>query len=135
MLANFARVSGLLLRRGTRITDLDARELCDVAYSLLVEGIERGYYAQVAAGVKWKDVSDPLGEALYRLEEHLGLHEDPQAVAMELHKKMLKDRGIEWDDTPVSGGGSGEWWDQDAEFTSMSDLDAGARRRAARKKG
>jgi hypothetical protein len=132
VLAHLAKVSGLLLRRGVFIENLDARELCDIAYSLLAEDIERSYYAQVAAGAKWEDVSDPLGEAMQRLDERLGLREDPEAVALELHKKLLAARGVEWDDTPV-GGGSGEWWDQEAEFSSMSDLDAAARRRATRK--
>jgi hypothetical protein len=131
VLANLSKVNGQLLRRGTSVGDLDARELCDVAYSLLAEDVERHYYAQVAAGSTWKDVSDPLGDAIARLQERLGLREDPEAVALELHKGLLAARGIEWDDTPV-GGGSGQWWDQEAEFTVMGDLDAAARRRAAR---
>lgn len=48
-----------------------------------------------------------------------------------MHRQWLKDQGKEWDDTPV-GAGSGQWWDQDVEFTSMGDLDANGNRRHGR---
>ncbi len=92
--------------------------------------MERNHYAMVAAGAKWENTTDPLGEAVRRFEERIGLRYNPEDTALELHKKMLAERGIEWDDTPV-GAGSGQWWDQDVEFTDMSDLDAAARKRDA----
>lgn len=110
--------------------DLAPRELCDLAYAAIIADIERSYYAQVSAGAEWKDASDPLGDSIRRFEERVGLRDDPEALALELHKGLLKSRGIEWDDTPVSGG-SGKWWDQDVEFSDMSDLDAEAHRREA----
>lgn len=82
----------------------------------------------MAAGAKWEDATDPLGDMIVRFEERVGLRENPEAIAFELHKQLLKSRGIEWDDTPV-GAGSGQWWDQDVEFTDMSDLDKTSRRR------
>jgi hypothetical protein len=92
--------------------------------------MEHHYYAQVAAGATWKDTSDPLGDQIHRFEERIGLRENPEALALAMHKQLLKERGIEWDDTPV-GSGNGEWWDQDAEFSDMSDLNREAERREA----
>jgi hypothetical protein len=63
---------------------------------------------------------------IVRFEERMGLREDPEAIALELHRQLLKSRGIAWDETPV-GPGSGQWWDQDIEFSDMSDLDKGRR--------
>jgi hypothetical protein len=95
--------------------------------------MERHHYAQMAAGAQWKDSTDPLGDAVQRFEERIGLRENPEDIALELHKQFLKAQGKEWDDTPVSGG-SGNWWDQDVEFTDMSDLDREAKRRKAAEK-
>ena len=92
--------------------------------------MERHHYALVAAGATWKDSNDPLGDAIKRMEEQIGLRENPEDIALTLHKRWLADRGIEWDDTPVSAG-SGQRWDQDVEFTDMSDLDRESRRREA----
>lgn len=129
LLANLAKVNGTFLRsHGHGIEALEVRELCDISYALITEGIERDYYARVAAGAKWEDATDPLGDMIVRFEERVGLRENPEAIAFELHKQLLKSRGIEWDDTPV-GAGSGQWWDQDVEFTDMSDLDKTSRRR------
>jgi hypothetical protein len=83
----------------------------------------------VAAGAQWKDSHDPLGDEITRFEERIGLRENPEEIALMMHKQFLKDQGREWDDTPV-GAGNGQWWDQDVEFTDMSDLDAAAKRRA-----
>lgn len=116
-----------LRRHGRGIEKFDARELCDIAYSSIVADMERQYYALVASGAKWENSDDPLRDTITRFEERAGLRENPEEVAMELHKQLLKARGIEWDDTPV-GAGSGKWWDQDVEFTDMSDLDKNARR-------
>ena len=88
------------------------------------------YYALVAAGAQWKDSRDPLGDDIQRFEERIGLRENPEEIALAMHRQFLKDQGKEWDDTPV-GAGSGAWWDQDIEFTDMSDLDAEAKRRSA----
>lgn len=124
-------MNGDLLRAtGRGLEALDARELCDVAYSAIVADMERHYYAMVAAGATWKDSNDPLGDTVARFEERIGLRYNPEDVALELHRQWLAQRGIPWDDTPVSAG-SGKWWDQDVEFTDMSDLDAEARRREA----
>lgn len=124
-------MNGDLLRaHGHGVQEMDARELCDVAYSAIIADIERGYYAHVAAGGKWENSSDPLGDMIARFEERAGLRDNPEELALTLHKQWLKQRGIEWDDTPV-GAGNGQWWDQDVEFTDMSDLDAEARRRKA----
>ena len=129
MLAHFAKVNGDFIRaHGCGIEQLDPRELCNVAYSAIVEDMSRHYYALVAAGAQWKDSGDPLGDDIRRFEERIGLRDDPSAWALEQHKALLKQRGIPWDDTPV-GAGSGQWWEQDTEFTSMSDLDAESRRR------
>jgi len=88
--------------------------------------MERNYYALVARGATWEHVDDPLGDQVERFEEHIGLRENPEALAMEMHKMLLASRGIEWDDTPVKGSGSGQWWDQDIDdFRDMSQLDAG----------
>lgn len=116
-------MNGDFLRRtGHGIGTLSPSELCDVAYATLVDGLERQYYAQLAAGARWDD-DDPLGETIVRLEERLGLREDPEALALELHKRMLAAQGKPWDDTPV-GAGSGQWWEQDVDdFRDMSDLD------------
>lgn len=116
-----------LLAHGHGIEDLDVRELCDVAYASIVQAIERSYYAAVAAGAKFENTRDPLGDQIVQFEEKIGLRENPEDIALELHKQLLKSRGIEWDDTPV-GAGSGQWWDQDIEFTDMSDLDAAKKR-------
>ena len=86
-----------------------------------MDDLTRHHYAQVAAGAKW-ETEDPLGDAVRKFEEQVGLRDDPNAWALEQHKKMLAAQGKEWDDTPVKGG-SGQWWDQDVEFTEMSDLD------------
>lgn len=106
------------------------RELCDVAYSAIVSGMERHYYAMVAAGAKWESTSDPLLDSVERFEERTGLREDPEAIALEMHKQFLRSQGKTWDDTPV-GAGNGQWWDQDVEFTDMSDLDQEQKRRTA----
>jgi hypothetical protein len=97
---------------------------------MIIADLERTYYAQVASGAKWEGTSDPLGDAVHRFEERIGLRDNPEDIALAMHKQMLAARGIEWDDTPV-GAGSGQWWDQDVEFTEMSDLDAQARKRDA----
>lgn len=129
MLAHLAKVNGDFIRaHGHGIEHLRPRELCDVAYALLIDDIERNYYALLASGATWKDTSDPLGDSVTRFEERMGLRENPADIALELHKQLLKQRGIEWDDTPV-GAGSGQWWDQDIEFTSMGDLDAAGKRK------
>lgn len=119
-------MNGDFLRaNGHGIGTLAPSELCDVAYSALVEGLERQYYAQLAAGAKWDD-ADPLGEMIGRLEEQLSLRENPEAIALELHRRMMAAQGKEWDDTPV-GAGSGQWWEQDVDdFRDMSDLDRAA---------
>jgi hypothetical protein len=109
------------------VEELDPRELCDVAYAAITGDLEKHYYALVAGGMQWKDTEDPLGESIIRFEERIGLRDDPEALAMEMHKRFMAAQGKEWDDTPV-GAGSGQWWDQDAEFTDMSALD-GKRRR------
>lgn len=106
------------------------REMCDAAYSAIVADVERNFYAQVAAGAQWKDSTDPLGDTIERLEERLGLREDPEAIALAMHKAFMLSQGKEWDETPV-GAGSGQWWDQDVEFSDMSDLDQEAKRRTA----
>lgn len=115
---------------GHGIEELDVREMCDVAYALHVADLERHYYALVSAGATWKDSKDPLGDAIMRFEEKIGLRDNPEDLALELHRKWLEQRGIEWDDTPV-GAGNGQWWDQDVEFTDMADLDREAKRREA----
>jgi hypothetical protein len=126
VLAHLAKVNGDFLRaHGRGIEELSPRELCDIAYSAILEDMERHYYALVAAGAQWKDSTDPLGDDIVRFEERIGLRDDP-----EMHKQFLRDQGKEWDDTPV-GAGNGQWWDQDVEFTDMSDLDAEAKRRHA----
>jgi hypothetical protein len=131
MLMHLAKVNGDFLRaHGYGIEELDARELCDVAYSCIVADMERHYYAQVAAGGKWEHSDDPLGDSIVRFEERIGLRDDPAALALEMHKRFLAEQGKEWDDTPV-GAGSGEWWDQDVEFSSMGDLDQQAQRQQA----
>jgi hypothetical protein len=131
VLAHFAKVNGDFLRtHGHGIEQLSPRELCDVAYSSIVADMERHYYALVAAGAKWEDVSDPLGDDIQRFEERIGLRDDPEAIALAMHRQFLKDQGKEWDDTPV-GAGTGQWWEQDTEFTSMSDLDQASKRRQA----
>lgn len=111
-----------LATTGHGIEDMDARELCDLSYALITGGIERQYYALLSGGAKFEDSTDPIGDQITEFEEKFGLREDPSAIALELHKRLLASRGIPWDDTPV-GAGSGEWWDQDIEFTDMSDLD------------
>lgn len=103
------------------------RELCDVAYSYVLEETEKRYLAQVSAGAQWENTDDPLGDAVTRFEERAGLRENPEDIALELHRQFMKAQGKEWDETPV-GAGSGQWWDQDVEFTSMEDLDAGKKR-------
>lgn len=128
MFLHFAKVNGDFLRtHGHGIECLDLRELCDVAYSLILADMERHYYALVAAGAEWKDSRDPLGDDIQRFEERIGLRDDPEALALALHKQFMKDQGKEWDDTPV-GAGTGQWWEQDTEFTDMSDLDRTATR-------
>jgi hypothetical protein len=123
-------VNGDFLRaHGCGIQELDVRELCDIAYAAIVTDMERHYYALVAAGATWKDTEDPLGDNIKRFEERTGLRDDPEALALEMHKNFLKIQGKEWDDTPV-GAGNGEWWDQNVEFTDMSDLDTERKRRA-----
>lgn len=92
--------------------------------------MERHYYAMVAAGGRWENSDDPLGDTIVRFEERIGLRENPEDIALALHRQFLASQGKEWDDTPV-GAGNGEWWDQDVEFTSMSDLDQQAQRRRA----
>jgi hypothetical protein len=129
VLAHFAKVNGDFIRRhGRGIEQLDPRELCNVAYSAIVSDMEAHYYALVAAGAQWKDSQDPLGDDIRRFEERIGLRDDPEALALQMHKQLLKERGIPWDDTPV-GAGTGQWWEQDTEFTSMSDLDVESKRR------
>lgn len=115
---------------GHGIQELDARELCDVAYAAIIGDIEQHYYALVASGATWKDTQDPLGDDITRFEERIGLRDNPEDIALEMHKQFLASQGKEWDDTPV-GAGNGEWWDQDIEYGSMSDLDAAAKDRAA----
>lgn len=115
---------------GHGIEGLDARELCDIAYAAITDDMTKQYYALIAAGATWKDTKDPLGDQISGFEERVGLRDDPAALALELHKKFLKLQGKEWDDTPASGG-SGQWWDQETEFTSMSDLDQAAKQRQA----
>lgn len=122
-------MNGDFLRaNGHGIEELCARELCDLAYAAITEGMERHYYALVAAGAKWEGTDDPLGDDIRRFEERIGLRDDPNAWALAMHKQMMAAQGKEWDDTPVAGG-SGQWWDQDVEFSSMSDLDAAAKQR------
>lgn len=129
MLAHLAKVNGDFLRaNGYGIEELDARELCDVAYAAITAGMERHYYALVAAGAKWEGTDDPLGDDIRKFEERIGLRDDPNAWALAMHRQMMEAQGKAWDDTPVTGG-SGQWWDQDVEFSSMSDLDAEAKRR------
>lgn len=131
MLAHLAKVNGDFLRaHGHGIEELTPRELCDIAYSAILEDMERHYYALVAAGATWKDTTDPLGDDIIRFEERIGLRDDPEALALEMHKQFLTSQGKEWDDTPV-GAGNGQWWDQDVEFTDMSDLDREQKRRTA----
>lgn len=126
-----AKVNGDLVRaHGRGIEALDTRELCDVAYAAIIADMERHYYALVAAGAKWEGTDDPLGDDIRRFEERIGLREDPHAVALAMHRQFLAAQGKEWDDTPVTGG-SGQWWDQDVEFSDMADLDAEAKRRTA----
>jgi hypothetical protein len=126
-----ARANGDLLRAtGYGLEELDVRELCDLAYSSIIESMEKQYYAQLAAGGKWENSDNPLEDSIVRFEERAGLRENPEEIALELHKRFLADQGKEWDDTPVSAG-SGQWWDQDVEFTDMADLDQQARRREA----
>ena len=121
-------MNGDFLRaHGYGIEELDTRELCDVAYASIVADMERNFYALVAAGAQWKDTRDPLGDDIRRFEERIGLRDNPEALALEMHKQFLAAQGKEWDDTPV-GAGSGQWWDQDVEFSSMSDLDTAAKR-------
>lgn len=84
----------------------------------------------MSAGAKWEGTSDPLGDSVRRFEERIGLRDNPEDTAMALHRQLLAARGIEWDETPVSAG-SGQWWDQDVEFSDMSDLDAASRKREA----
>jgi hypothetical protein len=128
---HLAKVNGDFLRsHGYGIEELDVRELCDVAYSAIVADMERQYYALVAAGGKWEHSDDPLGDSIVRFEERIGLRDDPAALALEMHKQFLAAQGKEWDDTPV-GAGNGEWWNQNVEFTDMSDLDRQAERRRA----
>lgn len=116
---------------GHGIETLSARELCDVAYSAIVADLERNYYAAVSAGAEFKDSKDPLGDSITRFEEKIGLRDNPEDLALAMHRQLLESRGIEWDDTPVSGAGMRGWWDQDVEFTDMSDLDKEAKRREA----
>ena len=123
----------MLRAHGHGIEELSTRELCDVAYATIVSDLERQYYALLAAGAKWEGTSDPLGDQVTQFEERIGLRDDPAAWALEQHKAFLAAQGKEWDDTPVTGG-SGEWWDQDVEFTSMSDLDRAANRRGVAEK-
>lgn len=130
-MGRWAKVNGEFLRaHGHGLQELDVRELCDVAYSAIITDIERNYYALVAAGAQWKDSRDPLGDQVARFEERLGLRDDPEALALAMHKQFMLDQGKEWDETPV-GTGSGQWWDQDVEFSDMSDLDQTAKRRTA----
>jgi photosystem II stability/assembly factor-like uncharacterized protein len=125
-------VNGDLIRNtGHGIEELNPRELCDVAYAAILDGLERRFYALTAAGAQWKDSEDPLGEQIERFEEKIGLRDDPNAWALAMHRQFMESQGREWDDTPV-GAGSGEWWDQDVEFTSMSDLDKAAKRHEKR---
>ena len=96
------KVNGDQLRAtGRGIEHLNARELCNLTYSLLVADIERNYYARVSAGAKWENEEDPLGDAVARFEERIGMREDPDAIALALHRRWLESRGIAWDDTPV----------------------------------
>jgi hypothetical protein len=135
LLGRYSKVNGDFLRTaGCGIEELDARELCDLAYSAIIEEITRHYHALVAAGAQWKDSRDPLGDDIQRFEERIGLRENPEEIALMMHKQFMKDQGREWDDTPV-GAGSGQWWDQDVEFSDMSDLDAAARRREGTDRG
>jgi hypothetical protein len=128
VLGHYSKVNGDFLRaNGRGIEELDARELCDLAYSAIIEEMTRHYYAMVAAGAQWKD-DDPLADNIQRFEERIGLQENPEEIALAMHRQFMADQGKEWDDTPV-GAGSGQWWDQDVEFTDMSDLDAAAKRR------
>jgi hypothetical protein len=117
-----------LLAHGHGIQELDPRELCDLSYALIVRDMEQSFYAVVSSGNAKFEESDPLGEQIALFEEKIGLREDPAAIALELHKRLLAAQGKEWDDTPV-GAGSGQWWDQDVEFTDMADLDAPQRKR------
>lgn len=134
MLAHYAKVNGDFLRaHGHGIEQLSPRELCDVAYSCIIADMEQHYYALVAAGATWKDTKDPLGDDIARFEERIGLRDNPEELALALHKQFLAAQGKEWDDTPV-GAGSGQWWDQDVEFSDMGDLDREAKRRAAAEK-
>jgi hypothetical protein len=96
-----------------------------------VRDIEQHYYALVAAGAKWEDSDDPLRDNIVRFEERIGLRDDPEAIALALHRQFLEAQGKEWDDTPVGGGGSRGWWDQNVEFTDMSDLDRASQHRAS----
>lgn len=131
LLVNLAKVNGDFLRaNGCGIEKLSASELCDIAYAAITSGIERHYYALVAAGAKWEGTDDPLGDDIRKFEERVGLRDDPNAWALAMHKQMMESQGKEWDDTPVAAG-SGQWWDQDVEFSDMSDLDAQAKRREA----
>lgn len=122
-------MNGDLLRAtGRGMETLSPRELCDVAWSAMLEGIEKQYYAMVAAGIKF-EAEDPMADQVTRLEEKIGLRYNPEDLALELHKTLLAARGIEWDDTPV-GAGSGKWWDQDIDnFKDMSDLDAASKKK------
>jgi hypothetical protein len=131
VLAHIAKVNGDFVRaHGYGIEGLGVRELCDIAYAAIIADMERHYYALVAAGAKWEGTNDPLGDDIEKFEERIGLRDDPQAWAMEQHKAFLKAQGKEWDDTPVAAG-SGQWWDQDVEFSDMADLDKEAHRREA----
>ena len=77
---------------GHGIQELDARELCDVAYATIIGDIEQHYYALVASGATWKDTQDPLGDDITRFEERIGLRDNPEDIALEKATHRLIDR-------------------------------------------
>lgn len=129
-------MNGEFLRaHGHGIQELDVRELCSLAYAMITEDMTRHYYALVAAGAKFNDSEDPLGDQIYRFEEKIGIRFNPEDIALAAHKAWLKRRGMEWDDTPV-GAGNGQWWDTNVEWTrqtTMGDLDTEAEKARGKK--
>lgn len=122
------RIDGQQVRAtGRGIEGLTLRQVCNVAYSLVIDEMTLTFRAQVAAGAKF-EVDDPLGERIERFEEEIGLRFDPAAAALAMHKAWMTAQGKAWDDTPVTA--DARWWDQDVEFTSMDDLNKSMTRKA-----
>lgn len=92
----------MLRNQGRGILTFSVREICNIAYSIIVEDLEKMWWAQFSHPNTDLEKLGSIEETVERFEERIGLRINPEDIAMEQHKAMLKAKGIEWDNTPYT---------------------------------